>query len=127
MRPGDRFSVVKPASIKAKGRTAENQFVEFLRTRFPMAERRRLNGVLDRGDVSGVPDSVIEVKSGAKLDLPGWLRELDVEMANDGARFGCVAVKPRGVTDGARFYCVMDGERFVELLELALSADGADR
>ena len=68
MRPGDRFSVVKPASIKATGRTAENQFVEFLRTRFPMAERRRLNGVLDRGDVSGVPRTVIEVKSGAKLD-----------------------------------------------------------
>lgn len=111
---------MKPASIKAKGRLAENLFVEFLRSRWPMAERRRLNGSWDRGDVSGVPDTVIEVKSGAKIDLPGWLRELEVEMANDGARFGCVAIKPRGVTDGAGFYCVMSGERFAELLELAL-------
>ena len=110
---------MKPASIKAKGRLAENLFVDFLRARWPMAERRRLNGVLDRGDVSGVPQTVIEVKSGAKLDLPGWLRELDVEMVNDGARFGCVAVKPRGVTDGSRFYCVMTGSQFVELLRAA--------
>jgi hypothetical protein len=88
-----------------------------------MAERRRLNGSYDRGDVSGVPRTVIEVKSGAKIDLPGWMRELEVEMVNDGAEFGCVAIKPRGVTDGSRFYCVMSGERFAELLELALSAN----
>jgi hypothetical protein len=116
---------VKPASIKAKGRLAENLFVQFLKARWPMAERRRLNGSYDRGDVSGVPRTVIEVKSGAKIDLPAWLRELDVEMANDGAEFGCVAIKPRGVTDGAEFYCVMSGERFAELLELALRADSA--
>jgi len=114
---------VKSASIKAKGRLAENLFVEFLRARWPMAERRRLNGSYDRGDVSGVPRTVIEVKSGAKIDLPGWMRELEVEMVNDGAEFGCVAIKPRGVTDGSRFYCVMSGERFAELLELALSAN----
>jgi hypothetical protein len=113
---------VKPASIKAKGRNAENLFVEFLRSRWPMAERRRLNGSYDRGDVSGVPRTVIEVKSGAKIDLPGWMRELEVEIANDGAEFGCVAIKPRGVTDGAEFYCVLSGERFAVLLELALAA-----
>lgn len=110
---------MKPASIKAKGRNAENLFVEFLRGWFPLAERRRLNGSYDRGDVSGVPDTVIEVKSGSKIDLPGWLRELEVEMANDDAEFGCVAIKPRGVTDGARFYCVMSGSMFVELLTRA--------
>ena len=108
-----------PASIKAKGRNAENMFVKFLSAWGPSVERRRLAGVHDRGDIAGVPDTVVEVKSGAKLDLPGWLRELEVEMANDGARFGCVAVKPRGVTDGSRFYCVMTGAQFVELLRAA--------
>jgi len=108
-----------PQSIKAKGRNAENMFVRFLSEWWPSVERRRLAGVHDRGDIAGVPDTVIEVKSGAKLDLPGWLRELEVEMANDDAQFGCVAVKPRGVTDGSRFYCVMTGAQFVELLQAA--------
>lgn len=111
---------MNPSSIKAKGRNAENQFVQFLSRQWPMVERRRLNGVHDRGDIAGVPDTVVEVKSGARMDLPGWLRELDVEMANDGARFGCVAIKPKGTTDGGRFYCVMTGEQFVTLLTAAL-------
>lgn len=113
---------MKPASIKAKGRAGENQFVSFLRGRWPQAERRRLAGVHDRGDVAGIPDTVIEVKSAAKIDLPGWLRELEREIANDGARYGCVAIKPRGTTDGGDFYCVMSGRRFADLLEQALSA-----
>lgn len=108
---------MKSASIKAKGRNAENQFVAFLKERWPLAERRRLTGQHDRGDVSGVPRTVIEVKSGAKLDLPGWLRELETEMQNDGAKYGCVAIKPRGTTDGARYYCVMTGEMFARMLE----------
>ena len=112
-----------PQSIKAKGRTGENQFVAFLRRRWPAAERRRLAGIHDRGDVAGVPDTVIEVKSAARLDLPGWLRELDVEMANDGARYGCVAIKPKGITDGKDFYCVMRGEQFAAMLEELLNRD----
>lgn len=107
-------------SIKAKGRRAENLFVEFLREFWPNVERRRLAGVLDRGDIAGVPDTVIEVKSGARLDLPGWLRELHAEMLNDDARYGCVAIKPNRVTDGGEFYCVMTGEQFARLLADAL-------
>jgi len=108
-------------SIKAKGRKAENLFVGFLSRFWPNVERRRLAGVADRGDIAGVPDTVIEVKSGARLDLPGWLRELDAEMVNDGARYGCVAIKPNRVTDGADFYCVMTGEQFARLLADALN------
>lgn len=111
---------MNPSSIKAKGRNAENQFVTFLRELWPNVERRRLAGVLDRGDIAGVPDTVVEVKSGARIDLPGWLRELETEMANDDARYGCVAIKPKGTTDGSRFYCVMTGDLFARLLADAL-------
>ena len=111
---------MNPSSIKAKGRNAENQFVTFLSRWWPTVERRRLNGVHDRGDVAGVPHTVVEVKSGARMDLPGWLRELEVEMTNDGARYGCVAIKPKGTTDGGRFYCVMTGDQFATLLRDAL-------
>jgi hypothetical protein len=114
---------MNPSAIKAKGRAAENQMVQFLSRWWPMVERRRLAGVADRGDIAGIPRTVIEVKSGARMDLPGWLRELEVEMGNDGAEFGCVAVKPRGTTDGAKFYCVMTGDQFVHLLRAALGDD----
>ena len=50
---------MNPSSIKAKGRNAENQFVQFLSRQWPMVERRRLNGVHDRGDIAGVPDTVV--------------------------------------------------------------------
>ena len=103
--------------IKAKGRNAEHGFITFLQRFWPNAERRRLNGVLDRGDVAGVPDTVIEVKSGARLDLPGWLEELGVEMINDDARYGCVAIKPKGKTRGEDYYCVMTATMFVQLLQ----------
>lgn len=109
------------ASIKAKGRAGENQFVDFLKRRGWPAERRRLTGQHDRGDISGIPRTVIEVKSAAKLDLPGWLRELEREMENDGAEYGCVAIKPRGTTDGGKFYCVMTGEMFAAILNEVLS------
>jgi len=117
---------VTPASIKAKGRAGENQMVAYLRRWWPQAERRRLAGIHDRGDIAGIPNTVIEVKSAAKLDLPGWLRELEKEQSNDGARYGCVAIKPRGTTNGADFYCVMRGAAFVELLGDALGVSVAD-
>lgn len=128
MRPHARKVVgrVKPASIKAKGRAGENQMVTYLRRWWPQAERRRLAGIHDRGDIAGVPDTVIEVKSAAKIDLPGWLRELEREQLNDGARYGCVAIKPKGTTNGADFYCVMTGAAFVQLLQDALGGSVAD-
>jgi len=64
-----------PQSIKAKGRNAENQFVKFLSAWWPSVERRRLAGVHDRGDIAGVPDTVIEVKSGARSPTFGTLDE----------------------------------------------------
>ena len=111
---------MKSASIKAKGRNGENQFVAFLKQRWPLAERRRLTGQHDRGDVSGIPRTVVEVKSANKIDLPGWLRELEIEMINDKAEYGCVAIKPRGTTDGARYYCVMTGEGWASMLQQVL-------
>ena len=104
-----------PASIKAKGRNAENLVVEFLRRFWPTVERRRQAGVLDRGDISGVPDTVIEVKSGAKIDLPGWLAEAERERVNDGAAWSVVVIKPRGTTDASRFYAVMTFEEWCRL------------
>ena len=45
---------------KAKGREAENAVVEFLRARgYRGAERRRLSGDADKGDIAGIVDFAI--------------------------------------------------------------------
>lgn len=103
------------ASIKAKGRAAENAVAEFMGRFWPGVERRRLNGVHDRGDIAGVPNTVIEVKSGSRIDLAGWLAEAEQERVNDGASFGVVVVKPKGVTDASRFYAVMRFDQWCRL------------
>ena len=65
---------------KAKGRAAESAVVEYLRSRGFNAERRRLGGDEDTGDIAGVRGLVLEVKSAKTLCLPAWLQELHVEV-----------------------------------------------
>lgn len=88
---------MNPRAVKTKGRNAENAVVAYLATHgYPHAERRRLTGVQDRGDIAGVIGRVVEVKDEKATDLAGWLTELAAEMANDGASDGAVFRKRRG-------------------------------
>ena len=89
--------MASPQYSKAKGRGAENAVVAYLRVNgYPHAERRRLAGSADRGDIAGVPFRVVEVKDEKATNLAGWLTELAAEMANDGAASGAVVRKRRG-------------------------------
>lgn len=107
---------MKPASIKAKGRNAENLVATYLQRWFgDHIERRRLNGIHDRGDIAGVRNTVIEVKSGARIDLPGWLAEAEQERVNDDADWSVVVIKPKGVTDPAKFYAVVPFEQWCKM------------
>lgn len=85
------------SSARAKGTAAESAVVEFLSLQWPYVERRALSGSNDRGDIAGIPGVVFEVKAAARLEIPAWLRELEVEIANDDAQTGLLIVKPRGV------------------------------
>ncbi len=102
---------------KRKGASAETTVAQWLKQRWPLAERRHLNGNLDRGDITGVPNTVIEVKSGANISIPAWLKELDVEMINDGAEHGCLMVKPKGKTKGEDYWCITRPDIFFDLLK----------
>lgn len=66
-------------------------------------ERRARTGAKDRGDISGVrchgQRVVIECKDVARLDLPAWTREAQLEAGNDDAIVGVVVHKRRGVGD----------------------------
>ncbi len=76
---------------KIKGTQAETAVVNWLVSKGRKhVERRALNGVNDRGDIAGLPAVVIEVKNHKEMKLSAWLKELEVEMANDKAETGVV-------------------------------------
>lgn len=102
---------------KAKGREAENAVVEFLRARgYRGAERRRLSGDADKGDIAGIVDFAIEVKNEKRISLADYVFQARREAANAGAKFGVAWVKRRGKADPGDWYVVMDGHTFVRLM-----------
>lgn len=102
---------------KAKGTAAEVAVVRYLQEHgFPHVERRALAGVNDRGDVSGLPGCVVEVKSCKKHEPAQWLDELEVEMRNARAYQGVVVFKRRGTTDPAKWFALMPFGQWVDLV-----------
>lgn len=83
-------------------------------------DRRVKRGRDDRGDISGVrvhgQRVVIEAKNCAKLDLPGWVREAQLECGNDDALVGVVCHKRRGTTDPGSQWVSMELRDLVALL-----------
>jgi len=118
---------LKPRTAKAKGLDTENRFVLWLIEVWGLVnvERRRLNGILDKGDISGwvrqdgTKAVCVEVKSGASLDLPGWLRELAAEKANAKADVGFVTVRPKGKPNVDDWYGIMPMPELMVLLREA--------
>lgn len=104
---------------KRKGSSAELAVAKWLvKLGWTGAERSRAGWADDRGDILGLPGVCIEVKNEKRIDLPGYLRELEVEMKNAKAWAGAVIVKRRGSTDPADWYAVMPAQKWAELLLL---------
>ena len=102
---------------RAKGTAAETAVVKYLQANgFPHAERRALHGTADKGDITGCGPLVFEVKNHAKLDLAGWVKELEAEMANAKVDTGAVVAKKRGTTDPGEWYAVLPFRILVGLL-----------
>ena len=102
---------------KRKGSSAELAVAKWLnKLGWVHAERSRAGWTDDRGDIDGMPGVCIEVKNEKRIDLPGYLRELEVEMANAKAWAGAVIVKRRGSTDPADWYAVMPASVWAQLL-----------
>ena len=103
---------------KAKGSAAERAVANWLADRdWPDAERRYDAGRHDdRGDIRGIPGVTVEVKNHQRLDLAGWVAELEQVMANAGHDLGFVVVKKRGTTDVGRWYAVLPVEVIARLL-----------
>lgn len=99
---------MKPATAKVKGRQTEAALVDWLRVNgVPHAERRRLTGAEDQGDIAGWVGVVVECKSGARLDLAGWCKELAREIRHANAVHGMLAIRPKGKPDPEEWWAVM--------------------
>lgn len=102
---------------KDKGTAWESTIVAYLREQgFPHVERRALLGVNDRGDISGLPDWVIEAKNCRREELPGWLDEAEAERVNAGAEYGVVWHHRRGRAHPRDGFVTMSGATYVRLL-----------
>jgi hypothetical protein len=105
------------SSQKRKGSAAELAVAKWLRKLgWIHAERSRAGWQDDRGDIDGLPGICIEVKAEKKIDIPGYLRELEVEIENAKAWTGTVIIKRRGSTNVDDWYAVMPAKIWAELL-----------
>lgn len=105
---------------KRKGTSWESDIVDYLKFNgWPHTERRALNGVLDRGDIAGIPGLVIEAKNCRTITIPAWVDEANIERDNDHADLGVVWWKRRGKLSAGSGFVTMDGATFVNLLTAA--------
>jgi len=104
---------------RAKGTVAETAVVNYLKANgFPDADRAPLRGVLDKGDVTGVRNVVIEIKNQKTYSIPAWLRELETEITNASVEHGFLVVKPNGigVSRVGDWWAILPLHRIVALL-----------
>ena len=108
-----------------KGDNAERELVGILRdlTGWPVNRRYGAGARDDFGDLTGLPDTTIEVKS--YTDVLRAIREgmddLDVEQGHSQTTFGAVAMRRRG----GKWMFVMDPDRFCTLLREATAPGSA--
>lgn len=101
---------------KAKGSAWERRLVDWLVTHgHPNAERRVTEGANDRGDVSGVPGWVLELKNCKRMDLGCWMDEADREAKSAGvSRWAVVFPRRSHSTDKA--YALIPAWLLAELM-----------
>lgn len=109
--------MVNARAVKQKGRTFENDVAEFLNEGgiFKNVERRRLQGVLDKGDLTNTEPFVVECKNTKKINLAEAVDEAEREAVNANQPYG-VAVIKRPRKNVAQSYAVLSLATFVRLL-----------
>ena len=101
---------------KAQGTAFETRVARWLRDTWPAVERRALDGAGDRGDIAGVPNTVIECKSGKNLRLSEWVIETEDEAITDGAEWWAMVHRRRGYVDTGDQYATMTLRQFANMI-----------
>lgn len=105
-----------------KGYAGEAPVLDYLlKQGFYRAFRRRTQGVMDKGDIGGIDNVVIEIKNHGVYKFGAWMKELAQEKANAMAWTAALVVKPKGVgsTRVRDWWVVMTLEDYTDLLERA--------
>ena len=104
-------------TARSAGQRWETAIVSFLvECGWRYAERRRLSGANDKGDISGLPGVVIEAKDVAAIRLSEFVDEAETEKDNANAAVGVAWIKRKGKSDPGEAYVVMTGNQFATLL-----------
>jgi hypothetical protein len=107
-------------SAKTAGTAWESAIVKALIEKgWAHAERRRLNGSHDKGDIAGIPGLVIEAKTTNRLELAAAVDEAETEKTNAGAAHGVAWIHRKGKASPLDGYVVMTGAGFLALLKEA--------
>ena len=110
-----------------KGTKLETASVNWLKEHgWQWARRIVKEGTKDKGDVTlgdGIPVT-IECKNEKAMNISGAQRELAVEMANAGHKWGFAIHKKRGTTDVGKYYAVLPVEVLMDILDSALEHEG---
>ncbi len=106
------------SSAKAAGRNLENDLCEALNSRGLKADRLRLKGSKDEGDVRSyaATDHVFECKNTRTLSLSQWWREAEKERDNAQAKYAWVVFKRHGVSDSGSQWVLCTTGQLAELL-----------
>ena len=112
---------------KQKGTAFETSIVRYLSGRLgdERIMRMPLSGNKDRGDIAGVRTLLgervaVECKNVARMNLGGWITEVEVERGNADAKVGVVIHKRSGKGQARDQYVTLTVEDLAVLL-------GADR
>lgn len=104
-------------AAKRKGSGWETAIVRFLSQHGVRAQRIPAGATDDQGDIFVHGDwPAIQAKNCVKLDLSGWLREVEQQAKNANRRCGVVWHKKRGTTDPGESYVTMSGATFLLLM-----------
>lgn len=110
-------------SAKAAGTRFERLVADYLAEELDddRIDRAPKAGAKDKGDIANVRMGshkvVIECKDVARMDLPKWTREAQVEAENAEALTGIVVHKRRGVTNPAQQWATMTLGALARLLK----------
>lgn len=104
-----------------RGTRWETTVVTYLQDNgLPGAERRRLRGKRDAGDLTGVPGWVIGCKDEQRIDLAGYMDELAGQAVNSGREEWAAEVVKRRRRPVGDAYVVMPLWQFTMLLKEGL-------
>jgi hypothetical protein len=113
------------ASAKQAGATFERTVANYLAEQLDddRIDRRVKTGAQDKGDIAGLRTIrggrvVVECKNyGGQFNVSTWLKEAEIERANDNAAFGVVVAKRRGTAKPEEQVVFMDLATFARLVD----------